>query len=68
MIPVQIRKELANMPLATIPINVKKDDNTTKVITSRMDPNITIVWELLIAYPKCHPSRRTLPMPMGMST
>ena len=49
MILVQIRKELANMPLATIPINVKKDDNTTKVITSRMDPNITIVWELLIA-------------------
>ena len=68
MIPVQIRKELANMPLATIPINVKKDDNTTKVISSRMDPTITIVWELLIAYPKCHPSRRTLPMPMGMST
>ena len=49
MILVQIRKELANMPLATIPINVKKDDNTTKVITSRMDRNITIVWELLIA-------------------
>ena len=41
---VQMREGLAIMPLATIPTNVKKDDDTTTVLTSRMDPTIATVW------------------------
>ena len=73
MILVQMREGLAIMPLATIPTNVKKDDDTAEVLTSRMDPTIAIVWELRIA---TGPLSRILrprdliwsPMPMGMST
>ena len=46
---VQMREELAIMPLATIPTNLKKDDDTAKVLTSRLDITIASVWEHQIA-------------------
>ena len=46
---VQMREELAIMLLATIPTNLKKDDDTAKVLTSRLDITIASVWEHQIA-------------------
>ena len=45
MILVQMGEGLAIMPLATIPTNVKKDDDINTVLTSRMDTIIATVWK-----------------------
>ena len=80
MILVQRREELAIMPLATIPTNVKKNDVITSVLTSRMDTIIATVWKkklrprdliwsvLQSPFPKHPTSRCTSPVSKYMPT